>query len=40
MSRAEVERHLESKQEMFGIEKTPAFLPSEIFSNDNSNLDR
>ncbi|XP_060552770.1 INO80 complex subunit E-like [Ruditapes philippinarum] len=39
MSRAELERHLESKQEIFGIEKTPAFLPSEIFSNDNSNLD-
>lgn len=39
MSRAELERHLEAKQEIFGIEKTPAFLPSEIFSNDNSNLD-
>lgn len=39
MSRAELERHLEAKQEIFGIEKTPAFLPVEIFSNDNSNLD-
>ncbi|KAL4224410.1 chromatin remodeling [Mactra antiquata] len=39
MSRAELEKHLESKQEIFGIEKAPAFLPSEIFSNDNSNLD-
>ena len=40
MSRAELERHLESKREMFGIEKAPALLPMEIFSNDNSNLDR
>ncbi|KAH3721939.1 INO80 complex subunit E-like [Dreissena polymorpha] len=39
MSRAELERHLESKQEIFGIGKTPDFLPSEIFSNENSNLD-
>ncbi|WAR01356.1 IN80E-like protein [Mya arenaria] len=39
MSRAELERHLESKQELFSIEKTPSFLPSEIFSNDNSNID-
>lgn len=39
MSRAELERHLEAKQEMFGIEKTPALLPMEIFSNENSNLD-
>ncbi|KAH3829480.1 hypothetical protein DPMN_131476 [Dreissena polymorpha] len=40
MSRSELERHFESKQEIFGIGKTPDFLPSEIFSNENSNLDR
>ena len=41
MSREELERHLESKQPIFSdIEKAPALLPMEIFSNDNSNLDR
>ena len=41
MSREELERHLESKQQIFSdIEKAPALLPMEIFSNDNSNLDR
>lgn len=40
MSREELERHLESKQQIFSdIEKAPALLPMEIFSNDNSNLD-
>lgn len=40
MSREELERHLESKQPIFSdIEKAPALLPMEIFSNDNSNLD-
>ena len=41
MSREELERHLEAKQTIFSdIEKAPALLPMEIFSNDNSNLDR
>ena len=41
MTREELERHLESKQQnAFGIEKAPAMLPMEIFSNDNSNPDR
>ncbi|XP_041347422.1 uncharacterized protein LOC121367362 isoform X1 [Gigantopelta aegis] len=39
MTREELERHLESRQHSFGIEKTPTLLPMEIFSNDNSNPD-
>lgn len=34
MTREELERHLESKQHEFGIEKATASLPMEIFSND------
>lgn len=40
MTREELERHLESRQHSFKIEKAPAMLPMEIFSNDNSNPDR
>lgn len=37
MTREELERHLESKQQHeFGIEKATASLPMEIFSNDNN----
>ncbi|XP_022342663.2 uncharacterized protein LOC111136246 isoform X1 [Crassostrea virginica] len=39
MTREELERHLESRQHSFKIEKAPAMLPMEIFSNDNSNPD-
>ncbi|KAK3084502.1 hypothetical protein FSP39_014436 [Pinctada imbricata] len=39
LTREEIERHLESRQNSFGIEKAPAMLPMEIFSNDNSNPD-
>ncbi|XP_033748224.1 INO80 complex subunit E-like [Pecten maximus] len=39
MTREELERHLESRQNVFGIEKAPMMLPMEIFSNDNSNPD-
>ncbi|XP_061189748.1 uncharacterized protein LOC133197647 isoform X2 [Saccostrea echinata] len=39
MTREELERHLESRQNSFKIEKAPAMLPMEIFSNDNSNPD-
>ncbi|KAJ8312351.1 hypothetical protein KUTeg_009724 [Tegillarca granosa] len=31
MTREELERHLESRQHAFGIEKTPTILPNEIF---------
>ncbi|BFZ18166.1 hypothetical protein BsWGS_21205 [Bradybaena similaris] len=34
MTREELERHLESKQHEFGIEKATASLPMEIFSNE------
>ncbi|PVD31323.1 hypothetical protein C0Q70_06735 [Pomacea canaliculata] len=37
MTREELERHLDSKQNAFGIEKATASLPMEIFSNDSSN---
>ncbi|KAK7488249.1 hypothetical protein BaRGS_00020556 [Batillaria attramentaria] len=37
MTREELERHLDAKQNAFGIEKASASLPMEIFSNDNSN---
>lgn len=37
MTREELERHLDAKQNAFGIEKATASLPMEIFSNDNSN---
>jgi hypothetical protein len=37
MTREELERHLDSKQNVFGIEKATASLPMDIFSNDNSN---
>ncbi|XP_046361531.1 transforming growth factor beta regulator 1-like isoform X2 [Haliotis cracherodii] len=40
MTREELERHLDAKQNSFGIEKAPTLLPMEIFSNDNSNPDR
>lgn len=39
MTREELERHLESRQHSFGIEKAPAKLPMEIFSNENSDPD-
>ncbi|XP_046565099.1 uncharacterized protein LOC124273831 isoform X2 [Haliotis rubra] len=39
MTREELERHLDAKQNSFGIEKAPTLLPMEIFSNDNSNPD-
>lgn len=37
MTREELERHLDAKQNVFGIEKATASLPMDIFSNDNSN---
>ncbi|KAK3596268.1 hypothetical protein CHS0354_038886 [Potamilus streckersoni] len=40
MTREELERHLDSKKNKFGIEKAPAKLPMEIFSNENSSPDR
>ncbi|XP_005097808.1 INO80 complex subunit E [Aplysia californica] len=36
MTREELERHLESKQHEFSIEKATASLPMEIFSNDTN----
>jgi hypothetical protein len=40
LTREEVEKRLESRQIVFGIEKAPMMLPMEIFSHDNSNQDR
>ena len=44
MTREELERHLEAKQntnpQFLSIEKTPHSLPDDIFSHDNSNPDR
>ena len=37
MTREELERHLDAKQNVFDIEKATASLPMDIFSNDNSN---
>lgn len=39
LTREEVEKRLESRQIVFGIEKAPMMLPMEIFSHDNSNQD-
>ncbi|XP_050410199.1 uncharacterized protein LOC126824847 isoform X1 [Patella vulgata] len=39
MTREELERHLDSRQSSFGLEKAPANLPMDIFNNDNSNPD-
>ncbi|KAL8619148.1 hypothetical protein ACOMHN_019420 [Nucella lapillus] len=40
MTREELERHLDAKQNVFGIEKATASLPMDIFSNDNSDQAR